>query len=452
MADLLLVDDEANARLVMSLSLEQRGHRVTQCGGVGEALAALDRRPFDVVVTDLRMEEADSGLKVVKRVAGCEATRVILLTAYASADTAVQAMKMGAFDYLTKPVSADDLGQAIERALAHLRQEGAPEEEVAPREGDRGMLLGDSLPMQRVRERLLRAARRDFTVLISGESGTGKELCARFVHAASARATGPLVPVHCAAIPEALFEAELFGYCKGAFTGADREREGLVEAANGGTLFLDEVGEMPLSAQVKLLRVLQEHSVRRVGEQVERKVDVRVIAATNRDLDAEVKRGNFREDLFYRLNVVPVHLPPLRQRTDDLPLLISKLLARITGEAERPAPKALVDKVAKLPMPGNVRELENMLQRLVALSDEGELDLSLIEDLSGSGMPSDLSLAAFRESGVDLDVWMARIERELLQQAMHESGGNATKAAKLLGISFRSIRYRLQKLGLKEGG
>jgi len=454
MADVLLVDDEANARLVMSLNLQQRGHVVTQCSGAREALLALDRHNFDVVVTDLRMEQADSGLQVVQKVAQGDAIRVILLTAYASADTAVSAMKMGAFDYLTKPVSADDLATAIERALQglHADSENTAKHEVADIvvEGA-GLLLGQSLPMQRVRERLLRAARRDFTVLISGESGTGKELSARFVHEASARASGPLVPVHCAAIPEGLFESELFGHCKGAFTGADQNRVGLVEAADGGTLFLDEVGEMPLSVQVKMLRVLQEHMVRRVGEQVERKVNVRVIAATNRDLDAEVKQGHFREDLFYRLNVVPVHLPPLRQRSDDLPLLISKLLSKITGENEAPAPEALVQKVAKLPMMGNVRELENMLQRLVALSDEGELDLSLIDGVSSSGMPTDLSLAALKESAVGLDVWMARIERELLQQAMNESVESATKAAKLLGISFRSMRYRLQKLGLKEG-
>jgi len=450
MADLLLVDDEANARLVMSLNLQQRGHVVTECSGAHEALLALDNHAFDVVVTDLRMEQADSGLKVVQKVAQNNATRVLLLTAYASAETAVSAMKMGAFDYLTKPVSADDLAAAVERALQDMAAVSKPEvvERVVV---DQGLLIGDSLPMQRVRERLLRAAKRDFTVLISGESGTGKELSARFVHEASARAAGPLVVVHCAAIPEGLFESELFGHCKGAFTGAEQHRQGLVEAANGGTLFLDEIGEMPLSAQVKMLRMLQEHKVRRVGEQEERTVDVRVIAATNRDLDDEVKQGRFREDLFYRLNVVPVHLPPLRQRSDDLPLLISKLLAKITGDSEQPAPDALVQRIAKLPMMGNVRELENMLQRLVALSDEGALDLSLLDDVSSSGMPTDLSLAALKASGVDLDVWMARIERELLQQAMDESEASATKAAKLLGVSFRSMRYRLQKLGLKEG-
>ncbi|MDX8412537.1 MAG: sigma-54 dependent transcriptional regulator [Mariprofundales bacterium] len=450
MADILLVDDEANARLVMSLNLQQRGHMVTECSGAAEALRALDAGDYDVVVTDLRMEQADSGLQVVQKVATNGSSRVLLLTAYASADTAVSAMKMGAFDYLTKPVSADDLAAAIERVLQDMVVEIKPGAVNVAAE-DQGMLLGDSLPMQRVRERLLRAAKRDFTVLISGESGTGKELSARFVHAASARAAGPLVVVHCAAIPEGLFESELFGHCKGAFTGADQHREGLVEAANGGTLFLDEVGEMPPSAQVKMLRMLQEHKVRRVGEQVERTVDVRVIAATNRDLDDEVKQGRFREDLFYRLNVVPVHLPPLRQRRDDLPLLISTLLSKITGDDEQPAPEALVQRVTKLPMMGNVRELENMLQRLVALSDEGGLDLSLIDDVSSSGMPTDLSLAALKASGVDLDVWMARIERELLQQAMAESEASATKAAKLLGVSFRSMRYRLQKLGLKEG-
>ncbi len=452
MADILLVDDEANARLVMSLSLQQRGHRVEQCASAHEALAMLERCSFDVVVTDLRMEAADSGLAIVRRVAELEdGPPVLLLTAYASADTAVSAMKMGAFDYLTKPVSADDLAEAVERALAPAATGEEPEVSNEAVSASAGLLLGDSLPMQRVRERLLRAARRDFTVLISGESGTGKELSARFVHEASNRRDGPFVPVHCAAIPENLFESELFGYCKGAFTGADRDQQGLVEAADGGTLFLDEVGEMPLAVQVKLLRVLQEHRVRRVGEQQERAVDVRVVAATHRDLDAEVKAGRFREDLFYRLNVVPVHLPPLRQRREDLPLLVRAILARISGGAEMEVPEALLERLTRLPLTGNVRELENVLQRLVALSDEGTLDVSLIDELSSSGVPDGLSLTAFQSSGVALDVWMARIERELLQQALRACDDNVTRAAELLGISFRSMRYRLRKLGLREG-
>ncbi len=304
--------------------------------------------------------------------------------------------------------------------------------------------------MQRVRDRLLRAAQRDFAVLITGESGTGKELSARVVHQASARKEAPFVPVNCAAIPEGLFESELFGYRKGAFTGAESDRQGLIESAHGGTLFLDEIGEMPLTIQVKMLRVLQDHMVRRVGEQQERKVDVRIIAATNRDLDVEVKQGTFREDLFYRLNVVPIHMPPLRQRREDIPQLIAAILQRIGGGEELEFPPQLLRRISELPLLGNVRELENLLQRLLAFSDGDRLDGAQIDEVYGmSGDASDCSWDAFKRSGVSLDHWLARIESALLRQALDEKGGNATKAAKLLGISFRSMRYRLQKLGMQ---
>ncbi|MDQ6950066.1 MAG: sigma-54 dependent transcriptional regulator [Mariprofundales bacterium] len=449
MAEVLLVDDEANARLVMSLNLQQRGHVVSECASAAAAKQMLAQRDFDVVVTDLRMEQADSGLEVVRAVHQYHpATRVLLLTAYASADTAVRAMKSGAFDYLTKPVSAEELAEAIERALLDALAVGSKVDGdgVADAAADAtGTLIGESLAMQRVRERIVRAAMRDFTVLITGESGTGKELSARAIHLASARAEQPFVPVHCAAIPEGLFESELFGHCKGAFTGADHDQVGLVEAADSGTLFLDEIGEMPLSVQVKMLRVLQEHRVRRVGTQQEKTVDVRVIAATNRDLDAEVKRGMFREDLFYRLNVLPLHLPSLRQRREDLPALIAAILPRIGGEGLI-LPPDLLQQITQLPLMGNVRELENLLQRLVAFSDDGVIDASLMDEFYGQADAADHSLETLQKSGKDLDAWMARIERTLLQQALDATGGNATKAAKLLGISFRSIRYRLQKL------
>ncbi|MDX8408968.1 MAG: sigma-54 dependent transcriptional regulator [Mariprofundales bacterium] len=454
MAEILLVDDEANARLVMSLNLQQRGHSVEECASAGAAVALLAQRDFDVVVTDLRMEQADSGLAVVQAVRQHHPDgRVLLLTAYASADTAVHAMKLGAFDYLTKPVSAEELAQAIERALIDKLDAATEEGEIkeSPQAVAAGaLLIGDSLAMQRVRDRLLRAAQRDFTVLITGESGTGKELSARVVHQASARKEAPFVPVNCAAIPEGLFESELFGYSKGAFTGAESDRQGLIESAHGGTLFLDEIGEMPLMIQVKMLRVLQDHKVRRVGEQQERKVDVRIIAATNRDLDAEVKQGAFREDLFYRLNVVPVHLPPLRQRREDVPQLIEAILQRIGGDEELEFPPQLLHRISELPLLGNVRELENLLQRLLAFSDGGRLDGAQIDEVYGmSGEASDCSLDAFKQSGASLDHWLVRIECALLQQALDETGGNVTKAAKLLGISFRSMRYRLQKLGMQ---
>lgn len=447
MADILLVEDEANARQVLLLGLESRGHSITEAAGPDEARHALESKGFDIVLTDLRMDGRDAGIDVVQMAGGlCPKAKVLLLTAYASAETAVEAMKLGAFDYLTKPVSAEELGLAVERTLAS-HHEGSRGSGTVPKDE---MLLGESTVMQRVRERLLRAAAKDFTVLVTGESGTGKELAARFVHKHSSRGSGPFIPVHCGAIPEGLFESELFGHCKGSFTGADSDRSGLIESANGGTLFLDEVGEMPLAAQVKLLRVLQDMKIRRVGEERERKVDVRVVAATNRDLAELVKQGQFREDLFYRLNVVPIHMPALRQRREDIPSLVEAMLKH-WGEDQARISESCLQRLSKFPLWGNVRELENLLQRLVALSDGNVLDESLLNDLypekEGAG---ELSIDLLHEQEVNLDEALESVERKLLSEALKESDGNATKAAGVLGITFRSIRYRLKKLGMKE--
>lgn len=446
MADILLVEDEANARQVLTLGLEGRGHIVAEAADPEEAQALLESRGFDIVLTDLRMNGYDAGIDVVRMAVDlCPRARVLLLTAYASAETAVEAMRQGAFDYLTKPVSSEELGQAIERALAEnddvlTEHQSATKDEV---------FVGESTLMQRVRERLLRAAARDFTVLISGESGTGKELAARFVHKHSPRGSGPFMPVHCGAIPEGLFESELFGHCKGSFTGADSDRMGLIESSDGGTLFLDEVGEMPLAAQVKLLRVLQDMKVRRVGEKTERKVDVRIIAASNRNLGEAVQQGIFREDLFYRLNVVPIHMPALRQRREDIPALVMSLLKHWGGEHTHIS-DVCMQRLSKLPLLGNVRELENLLQRLLALSDGDSLDESLLDDFYPDAGSSSLTLNDLKQQGGNLDQALESIERQLLSEALQESKGNATKAAGILGISFRSIRYRLKKLGMKE--
>lgn len=487
MASVLLVEDDKNARRLMALGLEGKGHNVTICVGPGEAETALTQERFEVVLTDLRMEGRDAGLDVVQMsVREQPEARVLLVTAYASAETAVEALKHGAFDYLTKPVSGEDLAQAVECALADIEENrGQGTEGGGKRTGDRRRrtedrrrrtedgkqrkedrrqrtedrrrktenegLIGQSISMRRVRERLLRVAKRDFTVLISGESGTGKEVAARFVHAHSSRSGGSFVPVHCGAIPADLFESELFGHVRGAFTGAGSDRFGLMESADGGTLFLDEIGDMPLSIQVKLLRVLQDHRVRRVGAEEERKIDVRVVAASNRDLAAEVERGNFRQDLFYRLNVVPVHMPPLRQRQEDIPLLVDHLLMRWTQGEERLrlAPETM-KKLASLPLPGNVRELENLLQRMIALTDDPVLTPSILNELRIEEAPGkELSLRQLQEDGVNLDGALEDVERRLVRQALDESHGNITKAAELLGVSFRSLRYRLRKLGPK---
>ncbi len=450
MAAILLVEDDRNARRLMALSLEARGHQVTACTGPDEARQALERDRFDVVLTDLRMDGRDAGLDVVRDCRSRQPeARVLLVTAYASAATAVEALKGGAFDYLTKPVSGEDLALAVERALADRSSEAADSGPM-PESDDEGMLIGRSPAMKRVRERLLRAADKDFTILISGESGTGKEVAARFVHAHSSRRAGPFVPVHCGAIPGELFEAELFGSVRGAFTGAVADRQGLVESADGGTLFLDEVGEMPLSVQVKLLRVLQDHCVRRVGAAEERQVDVRVIAATNRDLAEEVRQGRFREDLFYRLNVVPVHMPPLRQRREDIPALADALLARYAPAGSRPRlGEAALARIMRLPLPGNVRELENLLQRMLALAGGDELGVDLLEGLGGEVEPEGVTLERLQRAKMSLDEALEDVERRLVREALAASGGCVTKAAALLGVSFRSLRYRLKKLGVK---
>ncbi|MDQ7000015.1 MAG: sigma-54 dependent transcriptional regulator [Mariprofundus sp.] len=457
MAEILLVEDEANARKILSLGLELQGHQVCVCASPVEADRQLQSRTFDVVLTDLRMENRDAGLEVIDMSRKHQPhARVLLLTAYASADTAVAAMKQGAFDYLTKPVSSEELASAVERALfdaasdnnesgrgKHKFDTGSEQPSVAGVAGE--MLMGESEPMQRVRDRLKRSANSDFTVLISGESGTGKELAARMVHAYSNRAKGVFIPVHCGAIPDGLFESELFGHRRGAFTGAECDRAGLIESANGGTLFLDEVGELPASVQVKLLRVLQDKRVRRVGEDREHDVDVRVIAATNRDLEAEVRRGNFREDLFFRLNVVPVHMPPLRQHREDIPLL-ARAIVRQYSEGRSRLTDDCLHKLVSLPFTGNVRELENLLQRMLALAESSELDIQLLNEVY-SGVPagSDVSLDSMQKQEGGLDAWVASIEQQLIDEALARTGGNITKAAKELGVSFRSLRYRLKK-------
>jgi len=453
MADILLVEDEANARKVLALGLELHGHQLQTCGSSMEAEKLLHDHVFDVVLTDLRMQGRDAGLDVIAASQAIQPhAAVLLLTAYASADTAVIAMKEGAFDYLTKPVSVEELAAAVERALSDRDQSSAESCAQGGQESseDKDMLLGQSDAMQRVRQRLKRAAQSEYTVLISGESGTGKELAARFVHIHSSRAQSVFVPVHCGAIPEGLFESELFGHRKGSFTGAEVDRLGLIESAHGGTLFLDEVGEMPLSAQVKLLRALQEKRIRRVGDDQERDVDVRIIAATNRNLEAEVKLGHFRDDLFFRLNVVPVHMPALRHRSEDIPLLAKRIVFQCSEGKARLNDDCL-DYLSQLPFMGNVRELENLMQRMLALSDSGDLDAALLDEMySGVQSNASISLHQMQAEGENLDSVLMQLEQQLISEAMSKTGGNITKAAHELGVSFRSLRYRLKKSNSKD--
>ena len=428
---------------MLSILLRRRGFDVTPAAGVKDACGQLRETEFDAVVSDLVMPDG-SGLEVLtaSREAS-ETTQVILMTAFATTEQAVEAMRQGAYDFLEKPFKNDVLVATLEKAL---EKHDIVEENRALREQVQGSgtLIGVSRAMVKLRSLIDRAANAKTSVLITGQSGTGKEVVARALHDQSARSSAAFVVVNCGALPEALMESELFGHEKGAFTGAAAHKDGLFRAASGGTLFLDEVGELPTNLQVKLLRVLQEKKVRPVGATNEVPVDVRLVAATNRDLEAEVASGTFREDLFYRLNVIRLHLPALRDRPEDILPLADHLLERHCALQQRRLSLSETAQrwLARQPFPGNVRELENRLERAVALAAGPAIELF---DLgAGSTTPPPLTL----DDGFDLEAHLAEVERDAVERALAKAGGNRTKAAKILGVSFRSLRYRLAKYGM----
>ena len=436
----------------LRIALTRAGHAVTVVESPAAAAVEYGARDFDVVVTDLKMA-GGSGLDVLDGVKAARPhTQVIVVTAFATTETAIAAMKRGAYDYLTKPFKIDEIGVVIERALekrALLRDNLELRAELQGRfRLDR--LVGKSPPLQRLFELLKRVAPAKTSVLITGESGTGKELVARALHHLSPRADQPFVAVNCGAIPDALLESELFGHVKGAFTGAHADKPGLFATADGGTLLLDEIGELSPQMQVKLLRVLQERSIKPVGGVSEKEIDVRVVAATNRDLDAEVERGAFRRDLFYRLNVIQLQLPPLRARREDIPLLVEHFvkkhaaaLGRTITAVEPDALAALVD----YDFPGNVRELENLIERAVTLEPGERITRASLPELTKKSRAASVAPDGFPDEGVDLERVVADYERELIGKALEHAHGVRKSAAKLLGISFRSLRYRLAKLG-----
>jgi two-component system response regulator PilR (NtrC family) len=452
--DILIVDDERSMREFLGIYLRREGYRIEAASGGSEAIASIKARAFDVIITDLRMPDVD-GLTIL-----AEAKRirpdaeVIVVTAFSTTETAIAAMKAGAHDYLTKPFKIDEVGLVVDRAMEKRR---LARENVALRDEIKGRykldrLLGKSPPMQRVFDILRKVASSRASVLLVGESGTGKELAAHALHELSPR-TGPFVAVNCGAIPETLLESELFGHVRGSFTGANADKQGLFEAANTGTLMLDEVAELPLAMQVKLLRVLQERKVKPVGGVSEREVDVRIVAATNRDLEAEVEKSTFRQDLYYRLNVIQLRLPPLRERREDLPLLVDHFIRKFSAEHGRNVVGAAPEVMSALVLyhfPGNVRELENMIERAVTLSTEDWLTLDAFPNLVGleGAQPSPSTTGHLPESGLDLERHLEEYERSLLIKALERTGGNRTEAARLLGVSFRSMRYRLSKLGI----
>lgn len=433
----LVVDDEADIRELIDLTLARMGLLAECVGSVAEARAALDAQSFQLCLTDMRLPDG-VGLDIVHYISEHHAqTPVAVITAFGSAENAVAALKAGAFDYLAKPVGLEQLRALVKSALCLPG---------ADKEDDDGMaaLIGDSPAMEQVRTMIGKLARSQAPIYISGESGSGKELAARLIHARSNRGGAAFVPVNCGAIPENLMESEFFGYRKGAFTGADSERDGFFQAATGGTLFLDEVADLPLVMQVKLLRAIQEKRVRKVGAVSEEPVDVRIICATHRNLRDCVDKGAFRQDLYYRLNVIELRMPSLRERVEDIAPLVDCILARLGGEPPPRLSAAALKAMQLYAFPGNVRELENVLERATALRS-GELIEA--EDLylePGEGGGEELG-----RGNESLDDYLNRLERQAILEAIQKTDGNRTAAARLLGVTFRSLRYRLERLGIE---
>ena len=459
MRRVLVVDDEENLRHMLQTLLKREGYEPVGVPSVDSALREIENLAYDIIITDLRMP-GRSGMELVDEVRrrNLDAT-VVVMTAFGSKDVAIEAMKRGAYDYLSKPFEADELILLLRKA--EERERLFRENQTLARqvrsagvepEGGFGDFVARSPQMIELFRTVRKIAEFKTTVLIDGESGTGKELVARAIHSNSPRARAAFIAVNCGAIPMNLLESELFGHRKGAFTDANRDRKGLFEEASGGTLFLDEIGELPLNLQVKLLRVLQEGEIRRLGDSQDTKVDVRVVAATARDLADEVKRGAFREDLYYRLNVFALHLPPLRDRREDIPLLLEHFLHRMNArmglQISRVTPEALRI-LTEYDWPGNVRELENTVERAIALAEGPEIDVdSLPERLRVAGFPTPAVQAAADDGDLSIKRASRRSEETLIRRALERTKGNRTKAAELLEISHRALLYKIREYGI----
>ncbi len=453
-SSILIVDDELSMREFLEILLTKEGYSVS-CADSGEdACNILDRELFDLVITDIRMDNID-GIGVLRKAKEVNSeTPVIIISAFATAETAVEAMKDGAYDYIPKPFEVGEFKKIVRDAL-HKKTVSRDEEEDHLKKGYYfGCLIGESPQMKKIYDLIRRVANTKTNILISGGSGTGKELVARAIHEQSQRKDKSFVVINCAGIPETLIESELFGYKKGAFTGASTNKAGLFEAADGGTVFFDEIGELTPAIQVKLLRVIQERAFTRIGETEERKVDVRFVSATNKNLEEEVMAGSFREDLFFRLNVIEIPVPPLKERTGDLPLLAQHFLEKYSKELGKDIKKVsayAMDILSQYPFPGNVRELENIIERSVALETSNiVLPQSLaLSNLKKVRISEDRRRTDLGSEGVDLDKVMVDIERDYIIKAMEMAGGSRQRMAELLGITMRSLRYRLDKLGLE---
>ncbi|QXZ11452.1 sigma-54 dependent transcriptional regulator [Comamonas sp. Y33R10-2] len=477
-----MVDDEPDLRTLYELTLLREGYRVETAGSVQEGSAQLQNQHFDVVITDMRLPDG-IGMELLQQLRDQSRTeRCIVMTAYGSAENAVEALRAGAFDYLTKPVDLRQFRQVVASAIQGIGAVPQPgTAHTTPAAVNSGQdtnysalqaLVGNSVAMQQVKQRIAKVAKGMAPVLIHGESGTGKELVARALHACSQRANGPMVAVNCGAIPENLLEAEFFGARKGSYTGATQDRVGYFQAAQGGTLFLDEIGDLPLAMQAKLLRAIQERKIRPLGSTQEETVDVRIVSATHRHLGTEVQSGNFRQDLYYRLNVIEIELPALRERREDLGLLCQALLKKLAKESGLATPaldETSLAQIAQLSLPGNVRELENVLHRAIALGDEGPLRIppsSLAPNLESPASVTGITSAAKLSVNVDqadqqnipadspanipenLQGWLDEQERSILIRALQDNGFNRTAAAAKLGISLRQIRYRIERLNI----
>ena len=447
---ILIVEDEKSMREVLRILLEGEGYEVSIASDGLMGIASLEKDIFDLVITDVKMPRAD-GFEVLKRIKEiAPETIVIMITAFATKDTAIEAMKLGAYDYISKPFNIDEIRLIVRKAIEKKKEH--IELSLLRQKVDTtyalGNIIGQSLKMQELFRIVPRIAQSNSNVLITGESGSGKELVAHAMHNLSHRKEKNFVTINCAAFPEGLLESELFGHMKGAFTGAIYNKQGLFEIADSGSIFLDEIAEMPTSLQAKLLRVLENGTFRRIGGTTDIKVDVRVISATNKDLKEEIASGRFREDLYYRLNVVPIAVPPLRERREDIPLLINHFLGRTSGGPKKINPEAM-KLMIDYPWKGNVRELENVIERVALLTEKEEITPSNLPPEIAVKAGSDVkSVARLTEAGIDLEQIIVDIEKNYLLEALQKTDGNKTDAAKLLGLTFRSFRHRLQKYGI----
>lgn len=450
---ILIVDDESNLREMLTILLRREGYDVFQAENGKAGFNKVQEISPDLIISDIKMPKM-TGIEFLRSLRDQDNdVAVIMMTAFSSTDEAVEAMKLGAYDYITKPFKNDEIRLVIKNALKRKSLEC--ENKILKKQlGERfsfKRLIGKSSEMHKLIGLLERIAPSQVNVLITGESGTGKELVAQALHNNSDRKEHPFVPINCGAIPENLLESELFGHEKGAFTGAEKKKEGLFESANHGTLFLDEIGELPMGMQVKLLRVLQEREFRRVGGTETLSLHIRLVAATNQDLSAMVRGGQFREDLFYRLNVVSVELPSLRSRLDDIPLLINHFYCQLTGRSEYEIEANAMEHILNYQWPGNIRELENLVERCVVLGGVDELTFDCLPPQIKEQRQSNCQIIDDIPDNFKLEAWLEDVEKGVLLKALRKSKGVRTKAAESLGISFRSLRYRLDKLDLNDG-